>query len=971
MIHYIKYHISISTLIIYGWILKIICVLFLFLIIEDAHAQFYQYGQDPSSLKWEYTESEHFKLIHPLGFEKNANELMGILNKYYTPNSLQLNHKPKKIPVILHSATVNSNGFVIWAPKRMEFFTYPDVNGIAQDWYTHLSLHEFRHAVQVDKLNQGMSRVLTTILGEQGIGPAAGMLGFWLLEGDAVYAETSLSKSGRGRDPAFEMQLKAHLLTDKKPYSYSKSYLGSYKDFVSTYYSYGYQMVTYARQEYGNEIWSDAIDYVGRNPYLINPLYFFLKKKTGGSKDNLYGNTMLFLKNHWRKEYENRLVETAKPLNSEKQKFYTSYRSPQVLPDSSIIAIKSGFQILNRFVRIYSDGKEEKLHLPGYLNSGRINYSNKKLVWDEYTPDPRWTNRSFSNLFLYNFDNGQVVRLSTTARYSSPALSTSGDTIVAIETSMNNEFFLVFLTDSGKLLSRFPSPENMQLQDPAWIGNTDKIIVVTVDQSGKKLMIFDIVNQEWELLFDSHNVNISRPVSDGNRIVFHGSFAGLDEIYALELPEKRIYKLTNSGFGAFQPDILENNLLSWSYYTNQGYNIATMNLENSFSEGFEIPSKVTEQAFFSYSDSSLTGTTFNEAPYDTTGFKTGRYSKSGHLFRVHSWAPYWFDYNNPDFGNIQVSPGATILSQNLLTTATSYLGYEFRNKESYLHTGITYRGWLPVFDFSLTWGGSSDVNSYTGEDPPVPGTDLRYSLLSYIPLRFNKGQWASGIQPSVKFSYKKTYFFYENDREYKPGIVLFEPQLHAYFFQRTSYLDLIPRWGTVINLNASASPFESEQLGNIFSLKSTFYFPGLRRNDGLRVQLQGQRQNGLGRYLFSNKIGFSRGYENLTAIALSKLSVDYMGPLAYPDLNAFGLFYLKRIRSSIFIDYLYGKDVYFPKDNSFEKLNAEFLSYGIELTFDFHPFRALVPLSTGIRASYLEKNRSFSFDLIFSVDLGF
>ncbi len=284
-------------------------------------AQFYQYGQDPSSLKWNYTENDHFKLIHPRGFDANARELLGILNRQYLANSQQLNHFPKKIPVVLHSTPVISNGFVMWAPRRMEFLTYPDVNGIAQDWYTHLSLHEFRHAVQVGKLNQGVTKVLTILLGEQGIGPAAGMLGFWFLEGDAIYAETSLSESGRGRDPAFEMGIKAHLLSGTKPYSYAKSYLGSYRDFVPDYYSYGYQMVTFARQKYGKNIWTGALDFTGKKPYLINPVLFYLKKTTGGSKEKLYRNTMDFLKDHWDSEYEKREPEAPAPLIKKETKY--------------------------------------------------------------------------------------------------------------------------------------------------------------------------------------------------------------------------------------------------------------------------------------------------------------------------------------------------------------------------------------------------------------------------------------------------------------------------------------------------------------------------------------------------------------------------------------------------------------------------------------------------------------------------
>ncbi len=170
-----------------------------------------------------------------------------LLEEYDAANSAQLNHQPGKIPVILHNTSAISNGFVVWAPKRVEMFTYPEVNGFSQDWYDQLALHEFRHVVQVDKLRQGVTKVLTVILGEQGIGPAAGMVPFWFLEGDAVYAETSLSPSGRGRLPSFEMGIKAQLLSDPKRYSFSKAYLGSYRDFVPDYYQYGYQMVSFGR----------------------------------------------------------------------------------------------------------------------------------------------------------------------------------------------------------------------------------------------------------------------------------------------------------------------------------------------------------------------------------------------------------------------------------------------------------------------------------------------------------------------------------------------------------------------------------------------------------------------------------------------------------------------------------------------------------------------------------------------------
>ena len=249
-----------------------VCILSVFIFIGTlASAQFYEFGQDPASLKWKQINTEHFQVVFSSDFGNNAQKLANLLEKNYKANSNQLDHSPRKVPVIIHNQTVYSNAFVTWAPKRMEFFTFPDPNIYPIDWLTELSLHEFRHVVQIDKLNQNFTRFLTVLLGQQANGIVAGMMPLWFIEGDAVSAETSLSRSGRGRLPSFEMEIKAKLLSDTKPYSLSKAYLGSYKDYVPDHYQLGYQMVSYARKRYGNDYWTNALNYVSRYPYLISP----------------------------------------------------------------------------------------------------------------------------------------------------------------------------------------------------------------------------------------------------------------------------------------------------------------------------------------------------------------------------------------------------------------------------------------------------------------------------------------------------------------------------------------------------------------------------------------------------------------------------------------------------------------------------------------------------------------------------
>lgn len=199
-----------------------------------------------------------------------------------------------KISVILHPQSSVSNAFVVWAPKRVEFYTIPDQDIYPQNWIDQLAIHEFRHVVQLDKLNQGLTKILYFLLGQQAIGAVTGLyLPLWFLEGDAVVTETTLSHTGRGRLPEFTMPLRAQVL-QRKIYSYEKAYFGSFRDFVPNYYYLGYQLVGYTRNRYSSEVWSKSMDNAARRPYNPMPFNQGIKRSTGLSKWKLYDSCMYF-----------------------------------------------------------------------------------------------------------------------------------------------------------------------------------------------------------------------------------------------------------------------------------------------------------------------------------------------------------------------------------------------------------------------------------------------------------------------------------------------------------------------------------------------------------------------------------------------------------------------------------------------------------------------------------------------------
>ncbi|MCK7542244.1 MAG: hypothetical protein MZV63_70905 [Marinilabiliales bacterium] len=82
-------------------------------------------------------------------------------------------------------------------------------------------------------------KALWYLLGEQSVGLSALEIPMWAFEGDAVYAETVTSLSGRGRSNAFTQRARALAASPRGIYGYDKMLSGSYRDYTPTTTSSG------------------------------------------------------------------------------------------------------------------------------------------------------------------------------------------------------------------------------------------------------------------------------------------------------------------------------------------------------------------------------------------------------------------------------------------------------------------------------------------------------------------------------------------------------------------------------------------------------------------------------------------------------------------------------------------------------------------------------------------------------------
>ena len=319
----------------------------------------------------------------------------------------------------------------------------------------------------MESLNEGFSKYMSFLLGEQFTGVVASLLPDWLLEGDAVFAESALTPSGRGRTPAFQKPLKALIVDGKKPYKYDKILNGSYRDYVPDYYQTGYQMVTFALIK-DSQVWNKVLNFAADQPFTINPVNISLSRSTGLRKKTLWNQTYDSLKDIWSKDLSENKPVSYTNLNPDKHGKFINYYSPVFVSNDTIIAIETSLSDPASFVLINTRLKTEKrIHTPGQLYPWFLTYGNGKLVWVENVPDPRWVNREYSVIKLMDIRNKKVKTISRKSRYLAASVSPDGSDIVAVENTIGNVNNLILIdANSGDLKETVHVPGNVSLQHP-------------------------------------------------------------------------------------------------------------------------------------------------------------------------------------------------------------------------------------------------------------------------------------------------------------------------------------------------------------------------------------------------------------------------------------------------------------------------------------------------------------------------
>ena len=929
---------------------------------NNAVAQFYESGTAPSSVRWQQIHTNNFRIIFPVDAASDGQRAANVLEYIHKAGGSSLNHYPAKIPIVLHNRTSFSNGFVSWAPKRSEMFLTPPQSAYANDWLTHLAIHEYRHVVQIDKLNQGFTRAMGFVVGQQAVGAVSGLLPPWFLEGDAVVTETALTNTGRGRDPAFEMPLRTIALSQNFQ-KYDKALFGSYRDHVPNHYEFGYQMIAWTRERYGEKTFEGAVDFVARNPYsfFLFPFKLGLQKQTGYKTENLYQNAFADLTNRWHIQETQTGYDYITPITKRTSNLYTDYRSPQYLNDNSFVTIKTGMAQIAQLVRVYSDGREQKLHTPGIINSERISYSNGLLAWTEHVQDVRWSNRTYSIVKLYDLNAGRERTLQRRSRFFAPAVSPDGSTVAVVEVTLEGASSIVILdVATGYESARLPNITEAFLQTPAWTKDGKSLLTIVNDGKSKSIVRIDVATGLYTTVLAPVYNDISHPVDGGKYAFFNSYFNGITNIYAVDYLTGAIMQVTSARFGAFDPQPNETgDKLVYVEYSVNGYDIVEIDIDHAKwtpieqlrDNSLKLYRTLAQQDDFNIHDSIIPDRQYITKPY----------RKWANLLNVHSWAPLYYEVDVHNAAEIEFFPGAVLLSQDLLGNLTSSAGFSWRHGHGVVHAKFTYKGLYPMFDFSIDYGGTALISSAPeGGDysynPPSRNTNIY--LRSYVPFTLTRSRWITGITPHIALIYDNRYMYSQKINDYQTGFYRLSYGVVTHRYLKTSLRDLAPRLGFLAQAAFLHSPWNKDQFGDIYYLYGRVFLPGVAPHHSLRLTGGWQHQK-IKTYMSLSLLPFPRGYLRVFSEKLTFINFDYSLPLFYPDWNLSFLIYLKRLQANMFCD--------IARNRLADRKN-DLHSIGIDLLADVNLMRIHFPFNIGIRTAYLPESREIKPLLLFSVN---
>ena len=952
---------------------------------HKATAQYYSWGADPLGLKWMKGSTPNVKVIYPKSASQighttlyYADRLNPYISYGYTLSALNL-------PFVVHPENMKSNGLVMWLPKRVEFLSSPSIDGYSMPWLKQLVAHEYRHAAQYNNLNVGFVKALSYILGQQSSTIGLIFMPLWMMEGDATLYETQSSTFGRGRQPRFTLEYRAMGDITNKYRNSDKFFCGSYRDFIPDHYQMGYQMVQYGNQLAGRQMANEMAAFGPRRPWTIVSEGWRMKKLFGFSSRELFSKTFDHLTDFW--------AEQPMPQNSSqilptpRIKSYTTYSNPQSIGDKGILLLKENLDHPSHFVLLNPEtGHEERISYTGDVSTRPIyDAANQRVWWTEYRRSTMFQQRVRSTLCYMDIEKGKPrsIRNRNNVLYPAPD-DTNG--LAWIEYNPSGIYSFHYRRHDGAEQD-VDLPFGQEIHSLAWDNLTRRFYCIITGDEGMWIAEIDSERNIRPLTRPAY-ITLSNLRAANGRLYYGSIASGRDEIHCYDIASKREYQLTTSRYGSFDAAPAPNGEILLTSYDSLGYHPARQQEDKVWREVeySSLPKEVVNPPFRQWDVINLDTIKISQA--DTAAIasplKVKRYRKGLTLFNFHSWAPLSYDpFALSEEGNISMNAGATVMTQNLLSSMQGFFTYGYNASEGSIWKGsLRYYGLGPTISLNATYGGSQNIypiyfyntESHKFELPLPPNRGKYYSFGVNIsfPLLFQRGYHTRQLVAAMEWDYSNGLVANIGKLSLSNGIsniatIGYKEGLHLTSFTlgfqdvvRKSHRDFAPPWGFAAQAAYAINPANGN-FSDLLVLYSKIFTPGFFAHNSLTLAMVYQTsiggfqsQDALSALTFKSSMMLLRGFNSsqIENRNYTAASLNYQFPICYPDGGIQGILYFKRIRLNLGADIARYQRTTLDEESGIFYRWHNINSWGGDIIFDVNVFKQPAAATSAFKLSF-------------------
>ena len=949
---------------------------------ESLVAQYYSWGVDPPTYRWRQMNAKDYRVIYPDTVQPIANRTMYYLDAVQNDISYGYRHPQMNIPFVVHPANFRSNGMVMWMPRRVEFLSTPEIRGYSMPWTKQLVAHEYRHAVQYNNLNRGIVKALSYVLGQQSSTIGLLFMPLWMMEGDAVMSETEMSTFGRGLQPSFTMAYRAHESVAYEYKNFDKWFCGSYKNYIPSHYNLGYLLSRHGYQQYDTVMGDDVAELTSRRPWMVVSNTWVLKKLYGSSRPKLFFDTFLTLEDHWRALAD--VEETTMPMPVAEPESYTTYSVPQPLGDGRVLFLKETLDKPTAFVIVdEATGEEQRVVYTGYVSTRPAVDTRGRVWWTEYRQSALFGEKVASQLCYMDIKSGTTHKMKKYLNVLYPT-PTSGGGFAWVEYTPDGRYTIV-ASGIAHIARRTELDYGSEVHGLAWDDKTEALYLIITDDNGMHIARLD--GEGITPVTCTAYTTLSDLAARGGRLYYGSIASGRDELHTYDLISGEEYRLSTSRYGSFQPVPLDSCRVVATSYDKRGYMPVTQSVANGVKvEYAPHPPKILLPETHPWNVVNLDTVRFDSAAADSVLAITPpkRFRRFANAFNIHSWAPASYDpYALTEESHIAFNLGATVMTQNLLSTLEGFATWGWNRKDGSVFKGtLRYKGLGLNMWISGTYGGRQQIykaavyNPVLGEleypDEPERGRYYSVTAGATLPILLPRGYHTSQFAVSASWNFSNGMvanvdkIMIQGGKVtniktigYSEGVHLLNLGVSFQDNVRMAHRDFLPPWGIALAANYGINPATST-FGHLVVFYGKLYTPGFAPHHSLSIAAAYQTSVGgfqsdmvLSSLSFKSSRLIPRGYtsydiENNNYVATS---LNYHMPVWYPDGGIRGVIYFKRVRLNLGGDYAsFERMVVNPVDGSLHKQRKHIGSFGIDIGVDFNPF--VMPDAATISATF-------------------